>query len=110
MTFGSSLPLDDFTRLLKDRGTDFTLIGHALHTAAKADLLRRSDNVPTLTARERDCLLAVMSGARPEQIGDQLKIATVTVNLHLRNARRKLGVRTLPEAIACALRYGELKL
>jgi DNA-binding CsgD family transcriptional regulator len=43
-----------------------------------------------------------------DAIGDQLAIARVTVELHLRTARQKLGAKTTPEAVARALLYRQI--
>lgn len=56
-----------------------------------------------LTNRERECLSLVARGLRPEQIGDQLCIATVTANYHIRMIRKKLSARTNAEAVAKAI-------
>ena len=38
------------------------------------------------------------------RIAAELNVATVTVEMHLRNARRKLGALTMAHAVAIALR------
>ncbi len=70
----------------------------------------RRGHTPTqiLSPRERDCLRLLAQGQRPKSIGHELNIATVTVDLHLRNARLKLGARTMAEAVAMAMRAREI--
>ena len=65
-----------------------------------------ADDSPTqqLSTRERDVLLYLSKGQRPDAIADALGIARVTVDLHIKNARTKLGARTPAEAVAVALR------
>lgn len=58
-----------------------------------------------LSVRERDVLLFLSKGLRPEAIADTLGIARVTVDLHIKNARVKLCARTSTEAVAAALRH-----
>lgn len=66
----------------------------------------RGPSGPKLTPRERDCMQAIAQGLRIDAVANRLKIMPVTVELHLRNARGKLGAQTLPQAVALALRSG----
>lgn len=59
---------------------------------------------PVLTPRERECLEQIARGKRVQAISEMLCIAPVTVELHLKNARKKLGAATAPEAVALAMR------
>jgi len=61
-----------------------------------------------LSPRERDCLQCLAAGLRPDAIADRLRIAKVTADMHLTNARRKLGCRTMAEAVARALMSGQI--
>ena len=61
-----------------------------------------------LTAREKECLCWLAEGHRREMIGEFMSIRPVTVDLHMRSARRKLGARTREQALAIALRAGLL--
>lgn len=56
-----------------------------------------------LTQRECECLIELASGERPQRIASTLGIAPITVEFHIRNARRKLGAKTREHAIAIAL-------
>lgn len=56
-----------------------------------------------LTSRERECLSWLTAGLRNKEIATRLGIQPVTVELHLTNARRKLGARTREEAVAKAV-------
>lgn len=62
--------------------------------------------VHTLSRREREVLQFLAAGLRPDAIADRLRIARVTVDLHISRARRKLHARTPAEAIATAMRSG----
>ena len=57
-----------------------------------------------LTGRELACLQMLADGSRSMRIAAELNVATVTVEMHLRNARRKLGALTMAHAVAIALR------
>jgi DNA-binding CsgD family transcriptional regulator len=63
-----------------------------------------------LSPRERDCLLWLASGLRTREIAARMGLARVTVDLHLRNARRKLGAATLPQAVAKAVLDRQIRL
>lgn len=61
-----------------------------------------------LTPRERDVLDGLAQGYRRDQLAHALGLALPTVDLHGASLRRKLGARTIPEAIAIAFRLGLL--
>lgn len=56
--------------------------------------------VPTLTARERECLAFVADGKTDWEISVILTLAEATVRFHVDNARRKLGAATRAQAAA----------
>lgn len=57
-------------------------------------------DVNRLTARQRQVLEALRTGASTKQIGRQLDLAEGTVKIHLAGIYRALGVKTRAEAIA----------
>lgn len=59
-----------------------------------------------LSPREREVLLWLAAGMRTAEIAHRMGIEPVTVGLHLRGARRKMGARTREQALAIALRDG----
>lgn len=59
-----------------------------------------------LSNRERQCLNELASGKRVMAIAAAMGIASVTVELHLKNARAKLRVSTNPAAVAKAISLG----
>lgn len=59
-----------------------------------------------LTPRERDVLNGLIKGKRREQLAHDLGVTVPTVDLHSGNLRRKLGARTMVEAIAIAFKVG----
>ncbi|WP_246665280.1 LuxR family transcriptional regulator [Rhizobium tropici] len=64
--------------------------------------LRASGAHDVLSRRERECLQLIARGEPPKRIAATLQISEGTVRLYLRLARRKLGARTLYQAIARA--------
>lgn len=99
---GSTLPAGEVSRLLLRHGDQVRLLAHCVH-----DRLHHvaAPNAPQLSGRERQCLERLCRGSRVTQIADDLRLAEVTVSLHLANARRKLGARTREEAVARALAW-----
>ena len=61
-----------------------------------------------LTHREVQCLQQLAVGERPQRIAALLGIAPITVEFHIRNARRKLGAKTREHAIAIVVSRGLL--
>jgi len=69
----------------------------------------RRDALPErirVTAREREVLGWVAVGKSDWAIGRLLAISGKTVNFHVENAKRKLGVATRVQAVVVALRTG----
>lgn len=63
---------------------------------------------PVLTPRELQCLGLLADGLRSEQIAYELKVARVTVDFHISNAKTKLKAITREQAVALAIRRGHL--
>jgi DNA-binding CsgD family transcriptional regulator len=61
-----------------------------------------------LSDRERQCLELVARGQRSGSIAGELAIAVVTVEAHLKSARRKLEAKTMPHAVARAICLREI--
>jgi len=57
---------------------------------------------PTLSPRERECLLWVQAGQSTKQIGDRLNIGDNTVNEYIASAMRKLNASNRTQAAARA--------
>jgi DNA-binding CsgD family transcriptional regulator len=77
-------------------------------TAGFAEPVRARPGV--LSERERDVLAQLAAGATLEQIAERRNLSVSTVRTHLRNAMRRLGARHRTQALAIALRSGELEL
>ncbi|MER0240148.1 helix-turn-helix transcriptional regulator [Fulvimarina sp. MAC8] len=102
----------DFERQFVSQGADIGGICHLV--AAKLACLEREREESyrrrvkggqrtSLSPRERECLQFIATGQRVSEISHRLKIAEKTVELHLANARKRLGARTRDEAVAKAL-------
>jgi DNA-binding NarL/FixJ family response regulator len=58
---------------------------------------------PVLSERERHVAMELARGAGTDEIAEALCISPHTARTHLRNIKRKLGARTLPQAVALAI-------
>lgn len=109
INLGTSLSEREFRMIMGEHGPALASIAHLFHTASVREVWRDRIGYEALSVRERDCLQYVAAGLRQDAIADVLNLAIVTVELHLRRARQKLGARTLGEVVAKALLYGEIK-
>lgn len=62
-----------------------------------------------LSDREVECLQLIAGGNTSWAIAEALGISHHTVNAHIRNIVRKLGVATRPQAVAEAMRRGLIR-
>lgn len=93
----------EFERVWQERGPAIQAIATAFDVRLRADHL---DEVFPLTPRERECLLWVIEGLRPQRIAHRLGTHVKTVEKQLDSARRKLGATTVAQAVATALVHG----
>jgi PAS domain S-box-containing protein len=63
-----------------------------------------------LTPREREVIGLLAMGATTEDVAGRLVIAEETARTHVKNAMEKLGSRNRAQAVAEAIRIGELTL
>lgn len=63
-----------------------------------------------LSSREHDVLALLAHGSGNTQISERLGIAEVTVRMHLRRARDKMGAATREQAVALAMVRDQLSL
>lgn len=59
-----------------------------------------------LSEREKCCLFLIASGQTTIQIADLLRVKTSTVDTWRKSIKKKLGCRTLPQAVFEGIRYG----
>jgi DNA-binding NarL/FixJ family response regulator len=83
--------------------------------AVLARLRRRPEAAPPpapigvdLTPRERDVLVRLAQGASVAETSEALHVSVFTVRGHVRGILTKLGVRSMTQAVALALREGLL--
>lgn len=110
--FGSTMGRRELDLFLKSHGPELRLAGLYIHE--QAERLAEAPDAPgrdrgLLTPRERECLVWLARGLRTAAIADRLGIALVTVDLHLKGARRKLGAATREEALAKAILGGQIE-
>ena len=110
--FGSSLGRQPFEAFYARIGLRACLLGFYAH-----EVLERLRAMPqagpgddVLSRREAECLGMLANGLRTARIADRMGVTPVTVEYHVRNARRKLGATTREEALATSIRRGLLRL
>lgn len=70
------------------------------------DLIPESIPRPTLTRREEEILYLIARGRTSAQIAEQLFISRRTVEKHRENIAQKLGLKSMSEMVAWAIRHG----
>ena len=58
------------------------------------------------SAREREVLALLATGATDGELADRLGLSPATVQTHVRNAKTKLGARNRTQAVALAVAQG----
>ncbi len=109
MVIGSSLEAAEAHERVKVHGALLMAMTKVFHAGVAGQIMLRTHGAVALSTREKACLQAVANGQRISAIAHDLKIAEVTVGLHLKNARKKLGARSLPEAVARGLVFQQIE-
>jgi LuxR family transcriptional activator of conjugal transfer of Ti plasmids len=101
VTFAADCHLVAFDQCLDAQLPLLQLIAVFFHRYARR-ILRPEQSIGgvTLTPRELECLNWAAQGKSAWEIGQILRISRRTAGFHLDNARRKLGVSTVKQAIA----------
>ncbi|MBD8893186.1 helix-turn-helix transcriptional regulator [Roseibium litorale] len=106
---GSSLGRKDVESLRRDREPLLRLALMAVQErldfpqdALGSGLSQQARMQRVLSRREHQCLSLIADGLRIKAIAAELGIKPVTVDLHLANARKKLGAATREQAVALA--------
>src|SRR3546814_836288 len=110
MTIGSSLHDGEYFRAIA--GKEAMLLSAAMlyHNSTIGEIRRHQVGARALSPRERDCMTYVARGLRTVRIAERLGLSEVTVELYLRNARRKLKAATTSQAVARAMIFGDISL
>lgn len=110
MTMGSSLHSREYYKAVA--GKEDMLVNAAMlfHNSVIGEIRREQIGAHPLTTRERDCLSYVIMGLRSTRIAEKMGLREVTVEMHLRNARGKLGASTTAQAVARAMIFGDVEL
>jgi DNA-binding CsgD family transcriptional regulator len=107
---GSTMPRNQLETVFAEHGHLIRLAAHFSHEKLSRSGTGVETVKPALSVRETECLQWLASGLRTKEIADRMGIKPITVELHLRNARGKLGARTREHALARALADGVLNL
>ena len=92
------------TPVLAPRPAPASLRRHVLAPGWVRNEVRESNGLSRLTAREREVLGLLASGATNAQLADRLTVAESTVKSHVKHILHKLGAGNRAAAIACYLR------
>ncbi len=98
----------EFRRLLLNHAHDLHLMTIYFHSAIQ-DVINGEQNQAkkiSLTPRETECLLWSVQGKTSWEVSMILHVSEATVNFHMRNAMKKLGVYSKAHAIAKTLVLG----
>ncbi|MEO0464627.1 MAG: response regulator transcription factor [Pseudomonadota bacterium] len=87
---------------------EVVLAGHQYAADEVRRILKESLETQKLSAREGEVLSLVATGATNAEIAERLGISVKTVEKHRASLMRKLGVNSLAELLAFALREGYL--
>lgn len=108
MALAGAMSDAEFKAVLAEHGVGLLHLAYVFHNASIRNVWMQQAGGRPLSDRERDCLRYLADGLRQDAIADRLGIARVTVEMHLRAARQKLGARTLNEAVAKSILFGQL--
>lgn len=106
-SFGcSSAPIEETRQRINARRNELVIASFAMAPLLAPALDEAASEPCSLTGRERDVLARFAQGLRPDRIAERMGLSKRTVDMHAANARRKLGARTLAEAVAKGIRRG----
>lgn len=107
---GSTMPRQEVEKVFALQGDVIRLAAHLSHEKlAQSESAAEKARVE-LSPREAECLQWLAAGLRTKEVADRMKIRPITVELHVRNARAKLGAQTREQALAIAVSTGCLTL
>jgi DNA-binding CsgD family transcriptional regulator len=102
ITFAADEPAPSFRRCVEEHRRVLQLMAMYFHAHARSKFVRDRvvDGVP-MSPREFECLEWAARGKSAWEIGHILGISRRTAAFHLDNAKAKLGVRSICQAVAC---------
>jgi LuxR family transcriptional activator of conjugal transfer of Ti plasmids len=104
MTFASDERRPRFERTISEHARVLQLMAIYFHSHARRKLApERTVNGVSLSPREFECLEWAARGKSAWEIGHILGISRRTAAFHLDNAKAKLGVRSICQAVACLI-------
>ena len=109
ISLGSSMDESELKKIVQEHGPTLLSIAYLFHNASIRQIWQDQAGSAPLSQREKDCLQYLADGRRQDSIAEHLGLAGVTIEMHLRKARHKLRARTLNEAVAKALIFGEIR-
>ena len=95
-----------FDKLVTEYQHEVHLMSIYLHSKMQARISQEASEQINLTSREAECLVWTAHGKTAWEISMILKISEATVNYHLKNAMRKLGVHSKAHSVAKTLILG----
>lgn len=103
VTFAADQRRPPFERTINEHARVLQLMAMYFHTHARRKISRKQTIVgASLSPREAECLEWAAQGKSAWETGAILGISRHTVATYLENAKTKLGVRTIVQAVACA--------
>lgn len=107
LTFSGNLTKVQLDEVWKEHETEFTAVGMYTHEAVLRNAERQgAANVTKLTNREQECLVWTAQGKTSWEISQILSISATTVQFHLKNAMKKLGVYSKLHAVVKSIIHG----
>lgn len=106
VAFGSREPARAFAERLDAQVSALFLASYLGHLRMQHLYRCEAADAHGMTERESECLLWISRGLHTGQIADKLGIAEVTVHIHIRKAKKKLGTGTRAETVAKAIVLG----
>lgn len=106
----SNLNSEEFAEAVNHHGPTLSSIIHIGHARLSNGLIEAAkDQVPYLSGRQRDMLVAVSKGMRYKEIAHRYGLSENTVAFHIAELKKKLNCTNSREILAEAFRLGLLK-
>src|SRR5713101_217114 len=110
VTFATDVRNAQFQRFIKKHARVLQLMAMYFHAQARLTIDRKRDaDLASLSPREAECLEWSAEGKSAWEIGCILGISRHTVTTYLENAKAKLGVRTIVQAVARLTAFKSIK-